>query len=446
MKIPIRRLILTTVALLGAVFTLGLLSPAEAQILWTGTGGDNKWENSKNWNKVPASGDTAIIANANGSSDYYTGTALIDSGSYSINELRIGLGAAPNVANGWLQVTSGTLQASGLIEIGINSSGIGTLVVGVDGFVSSGPSTNKFIVGSNGGQGTLLLNGGRVQAENFILADGAASKSTVEINSALSTITKRDGNATTIVSSSGTGTLKFTHDGNLNFANTVTGTDVQQGISRIAISHEGTGTTTLTSGTVNVSNFSVTGGELSVSASTKLTVYNQVATVGNGATLSGSGTMGMGGLNPTVASGSSFLTIQGGGHLATTLKLGVGLTLNAGAVLDYTDGAALNITGGALKVLGEAGTVLVDFSSATLEVGSSYVIMNYAAISGNTVEIYASQFNTTGLDGVQGNFTLANNQLNFEVTVVPEPSAYFLMGIGLGLVGLLKLRRRRLQG
>jgi hypothetical protein len=44
-----------------------------------------------------------------------------------------------------------------------------------------------------------------------------------------------------------------------------------------------------------------------------------------------------------------------------------------------------------------------------------------------------------------GTFTVENNQLTFNATAIPEPSTWFLLGTGLGILLLTAHRRRNVQ-
>ncbi|MDR0534515.1 MAG: PEP-CTERM sorting domain-containing protein [Verrucomicrobiales bacterium] len=439
MKTPTRRLTLSA-ALLGALFTLGHLSPAQAQNIWTNTGtGD--WASASNWSQGAVPGYSSVTGTAIiGSPGYLTGTAVLSSGSYTAIVLQLGRGS--NTANGYLRVNGGTLAGLRSIEIG----GAVTSYSGAKGTleINSGLVTGTTTQVGVYGQGALLLNGGRLQTDTLTLGVNANSSGTLIIgNDGSGMITKLDGSTpTTISSGSGAGVLRFAHNGNIQFANAVTGNGMLN-LGQIQLIHAGSGTTTLTGGSVSVSRVSVTRGELSVAANTTLTVNNQTIEVGSGATLSGEGVISS---NP-IGMNSKLLTIQSGGHIAATLVVNVGLTLETGAVLDYYGGSGLVLGDGGFEISLVKGTstVQVDFSRVSLDLGS-YHIIDYDATQSNNVATDGSQFSAIGLGSeVEGTFEVdqIHNRLVFTVTAVPEPSTYFLLGAGLGLIGFLKLRRRQ---
>jgi hypothetical protein len=57
--------------------------------------------------------------------------------------------------------------------------------------------------------------------------------------------------------------------------------------------------------------------------------------------------------------------------------------------------------------------------------------------------VTAGQFNLAADTGVEGTFAVQNGQLTFTANAVPAPSAYFLLGAGLGALLLAAHYRRR---
>jgi hypothetical protein len=220
----------------------------------------------------------------------------------------------------------------------------------------------------------------------------------------------------------GASAVQFAHSGTINFANVITGTN-------ISIEQNGPGSTTLTADSA-IKNLSVSGGILNIDQDATLTLQSGSATVSNGGILGGAGTL-TGGL----------LTVESGGVLSTTLTLENGITLEAGAIIDYAGNEnGLLVTGGVITV---NNGIIVDLSILT-ETGIYTVLDWNGATAGGGIS--ETSFTAANLDaGITGSFTVANNRLIFTASAIPEPSTYFLLGIGLGALLLAAHRRRRVQ-
>ncbi|MDR1303859.1 MAG: PEP-CTERM sorting domain-containing protein [Verrucomicrobiales bacterium] len=127
-------------------------------------------------------------------------------------------------------------------------------------------------------------------------------------------------------------------------------------------------------------------------------------------------------INLTLSAGALF---DGGGTVSN-------LILEDGAILGYTDGLTVTTS------ITLSGGITIDFSNITVQDGENYLILDYTTASGS---VNAENFTASGLDdSLQGSFSVANNQLTFNATAVPEPTTWLLLGLG---VGVLILARRR---
>jgi hypothetical protein len=129
------------------------------------------------------------------------------------------------------------------------------------------------------------------------------------------------------------------------------------------------------------------------------------------------------------------LTVSAGAlfHGSGTMS---GLTLETGAILGYT--GSLLVTGGPVSI---SDGIRVDFGYLTVEPDRDYLIIDYTNATGS---VDAGSFTVANLaPDTQGIFTVRDNrQLYFTTGAVPEPSAWFLLNAGLGVV-ILAARRRR---
>jgi hypothetical protein len=215
-----------------------------------------------------------------------------------------------------------------------------------------------------------------------------------------------------------TGTVSLNH-------NTITGNILATGISTLNLT--GNNGTVLT-GNVTVTLGSTVGLTLSGEGSkftgnvTRSADSTVTLDINNGATLGDAATANT--INGEV-------TIHDGGHLVITLTLANGLTLEAGAVLDYAgNNTGLLVKGGAVTV---SDGIMVDFGGVTVEAGDEFIVLDWngATLSGSISETSFTAANL-GVD-VDGSFSVANNQLIFTASAIPEPSVYFLIGTGLGI-------------
>ncbi|MDR1305668.1 MAG: PEP-CTERM sorting domain-containing protein [Verrucomicrobiales bacterium] len=187
--------------------------------------------------------------------------------------------------------------------------------------------------------------------------------------------------------------------------------------------------------TVNLNHNTITGNILASGTSTlTLSGSNGTVLTGNvtgttggtiGITLTGEDTALHGNINQSGATinltvGADAL-FEGGGELDN-------LTLESSALLGYTDGLTVTTS----ITIGD--NITIDFSSLTET--DNYLVLDWTGASGGDA-ISGDQFIIAGT-GVEGTFSVTNNQLYFNATAVPEPSTWFLLGAALGVLALIR--------
>ncbi|KQQ46074.1 hypothetical protein ASF69_07720 [Rhizobium sp. Leaf311] len=368
-------------------------------------------------------GTSAIVFSANNS---YTGTTAISSGA----TLQLGNGGTTGSLGTGNVVNDGTLvvNRSNTVSMNNNMSGTGNLT-------QAGTGTTV-LRGNNSYTGTTTISSGTLQVGNGGTS-GTLGNGDVVNNSAL--VINRSDSLTIGSSISGSGTL--TQAG--------TGTTILTGGNSYA------GTTTISSGTLQIGNGGATGtlgagnlvnnSALVVNRSGRLTLGNSMS--GNGTfTQSGTGTTvltgnsagysgnifidsgvfqidGIIGGNTTVRSGA---TLSGAGTVGSTVINSGGIlsaggnsagTLTVDGTLQLDDGSSflVDIAGnGTSDLVTATGDVSVDGTVVvtTLDSKSSYV-------SGQTYTILSSDTNLTGtFDGVTTSSSFLQLQLDYTATGV----------------------------
>jgi fibronectin-binding autotransporter adhesin len=341
-----------------------------------------------------------------------------------------------NTYSGATTLTAGTLQISGLANGGLASN------VGA----SSNAAANLILNG-----GTLRYTGAAVSTDRLFSLQASST-----------------------IDSSGTGAVNFTNTGAMGFnsgaaAKTLTLTGTNTGNNTIAavigdntaataITKTGIGTWVLAAANTYTGATTINAGKLLVHGST---AAGSAFTVNNGATLGGSGT-----INGTV-------TLMSGATLspgASIESLGLGSSAwNGGSTvqIEFSTDGSTGAAGTAWDQININGTL--DLTGAT---SSTPVILNLVSMvnantagalavwDGNVNATWAGFVTTTGgfagfsadkfsfltsnfANTLNGTFSVSQNgnnlDLNYTATVIPEPKAALLGGLGI----LLMLRRRR---
>ncbi|MDF1794852.1 MAG: DUF4347 domain-containing protein [Thalassobaculaceae bacterium] len=303
-------------------------------LLNTWSGGTGDWNTAGNWiGGVPGGLDSANIDNG--------GTAQLTGAAPAIDYFYFGAGAG---TSGTLQVTGGgTLTANGGQSYLGNSSGsTGTLLI--DGAGSAVNTGAENLVVGNSGVGILTVTDGGSIIVGGTLYTGLFGSSTGTLNigngGAAGIV-----NATTIRTSSGTGTVNFNHTDAgyvLSSDGTSSGTAVTIAGST-AVNQTGTGTTiligtntytggtTVTTGTLQVGNGGTAGSITGNVTNNATLAFDRADALTFSGVVSGTGTV--------TKAGAGTLTLSG-----TNTYTG-GTTVNAGTLQVGDGGTAGSITG-----------------------------------------------------------------------------------------------------
>lgn len=334
-----------------------------------------------------------------------------------------------NIANnGFLVVIGG----SGDVTFSGNFSGSGGLAkddAGTLTLAASSSFTGKTFIHN----GTLRLGtDNALFARSPVIFDTANADATFDINSRSVTI----GSLRSEVSAGATGVVSITggllNVGGSHASTTYAGVFLGNG----SITKIGIGTWTLTGVSDDF------GGSLFVQR--------------GGVTLNG--VLGGGGKTVAVSLGNG-TSLRGNGTIVGRLHIGTGSELmlsdSAFSVFSITEGIVWD-GGGIIKMelggdgrtdiidlmtgllqKGEDGSHVFDFSvTENLAPGTEFVLMKFGSTN-----FSAEQFSYTGLEGLEGHFSIVERTLIF--SVVPEPSVLPLCCVAMGLFSFVLLGRRR---
>ena len=389
-------------------------------------------------------GDASLLVGENGS----TGTFNLQSGT--VNAAFSSRFAQGTGSSATLTISGGSLNTTGEFQFGRSATATATQSGGTNA------STSYFVIGrDSGGIGTYNLSGGTVNAATTggfaVLGSFSGAQGTLNV-SGTGTFNSSVGGM--IIGESGTGILTLSGNGVVNI-----GTNGYQ----LGANASGVGTLNLNGGTLQggsvfkgtgTGTFNFNGGILQATAASA--TFMTGLTAAN--VQSGGAKIDTNTFNITIA--QALLDGGGGGGLT---KSGLGTLTLSSAANTYT-GPTL-ISGGSLATdltgsLGTGNVTVADIAGANLTLGNGSSIANTATLFfGDAGKITLNNASTETVLGIiqtddsqsigGGTFTAAQLNSFFGVssfagtgtlTVVPEPSAAFLGG--LGVFGLLRRRRK----
>ena len=333
--------------------------------------------------------------------------------------------------------------------------------------------------------GTTQLNGGVLEVST--LANGGTNSSIGASTSAAANLLftggsiRYTGGATTtdrlFTRTSNNGALEASGTGAVNFNNTgaiawgaidnsrimvLGGTNTDNNTLAAQINDNGTGAVGVTkadAGRWVLTNANTYRGVTTISGGTLVVDGTHIAATGgstfynvnSGGTLAGTGTIDL-----SAATSTRNVTVANGGRLEASSVNDLTLTLSTG-VLNIS-GAAASLSPSFLFSLGAPGNTVLSLTSGTLNIGSGLLNFDdfqFTTLSGFDNGVY-TLFNTSsaitgslgsslsgaiGLGGT-GTLSLSGGQdvIFTVVNVIPEPSTYAMLGLGLG--ALVWLRRK----
>ena len=427
----------------GATLELaGGIAPGNAiSVSGAGAGGNGAIRNVSGANTlsgtITETGATTIAADA--------GTTLNLTGNLTGANTDTTLAGAGNIAVARVTTGTGDVTLNGSGTVTYNGGGNANTNTGMT-TVNSGTLLLAKNAGTNALAGNLTVNSGTVQlnASNQI-ADTAsvtlAGAGTFNLNGQTETLgqlTSTSG-AATVALGAGALTLSGPNNTNSNFAGTLTGTAASSlnvtGTGKVYLSGSGSGfsgSTNVTSGTLNVSgsNTVLGSGAVNVSSAGNLqlqggiSLANAVAINGTGTSANGaienfagnntlSGAITVGGAS-RVQSDAGTLTLSGNiGLGANTLTVGGTGNLTQSGVISGT-GALTKDGGGTLLLSGaNAYTGATTISAGTLQLGASERIANTSAVtvsSGATFDVNGKTETIGSLAGA-GSVMIGTGQL-----------------------------------
>jgi autotransporter-associated beta strand protein len=364
-------------------------------------------------------GTLAFNAGGNGSygSEFEINTAVMQINFTSTNA------TFTNASNsyGTLNIQNGRGNFASISNNGTNSA--------------AGSGTVATTLGGSATNGTFVYTGNTASSNRIFMRDVRSTGSGIEVSTVGQTLTI-SGNFTNVGTQTADTNWNFGGAGNLNLSGTIAETSnatLNQGVVKT-----GTGTLTLSGANTYAGGTTVSVGTLLVNNTTGSGTGTGTVTVAAGATLGGTGTIsGATTVNGIIAPGNSIGTLNVANTLTWNSNDAWKFELGAAGATMGTFGTSdlLNITGSFTK--GTGTTFTFDFQNGGAE--GWYKLVDWTVGSTFT----ATDFVATNLgSGLTGNFTVDGGTSALYLNVVPEPSTWALIGLGLTTVVILRRRAR----
>ncbi len=398
------------------------------------------------------------------------------SGTWQLNNIGGTMTGGILFKNGTLQFGQNVAAALGAITVG-DSSSSGTLTMGLGSGVTVSSAINitnsapsSVVFSRIGGSGAASFAGAITLARDLELKQGGTQNLSLSLTAASSVTGTGNLIITSSVASAGAVNLQGSVNmaGELrNLSTVATGDVVVSGAiggnvtnvvqnsttSKMVLANSAnayTGNTTITKGTLVISNAGtlgnsdlvLNGGTLDITAATTgLTITNGRSIKGSGAITSTGKTFT---LNGTLAPGASpgAITNTGDftlGSTANTITELAGSGGVAGVDFDY-----FNVTG---NLALDGSLLITNYNSFSLDTVGTYNLFDWATKSGNftnvTVGVTSLTFSGSAWTGDNGisTYTFDTTSGDLNIAAVPEPSTLALFGLGAG--ALFFFRRRK---
>ena len=361
-----------------------------------------------------------------------------------------------------------TLTVAGAADTEIDSA----ITTGSGGLVQNSTATTS-LLGANTYTGATTVSNGTLKAGIASVAGVSGAfgvNSAVTVSNVSGAAVDLDGNNTQIGSLAGGGSS----GGNVALGSATLTTGANNTSTTYAGSISGSGSVTkigtgvwnLTGASLYSGGTTVTGGGLKVNNTSGSATGSGLVTIQTAATLSGGSTALNGGSLVTLGTLSHIptlqtyaagvtgviggpVTVESGGHLAPGNSVGTitmaSLTLNSGSVLDYEfNGSAndftsisgtLTLNGGGLNLYQEGGTT-------AFNAPGTYDLFSYGSLDGFGIGALSVLNPNAGYTYTFFNDS-ADNLIQLQIAVVPEPGTWAMMIAGLGALFFIQSRRRR---